>query len=112
MKKNLITILIFILTACDSLLDVVPKNASTFFNYFKNEKELESFTTEMHAYIKSGLTFDNLHVLMGFKADVVKFGEQRVRELEPLGMLSSPFIDWKRHYDKIGRATSELQSRT
>lgn len=101
MKKNLITILIFILTACDSLLDVVPENASTFSNYFKNEKELESFTTEMHAYIKSGLTFDNPHVLIGSKADVVKFYEQRVRELEPLGMLSSPFIDWKKHYDII-----------
>ena len=69
MRKYIYVVCCFLLTACDSLLDVVPENASTIGNYFKDEKELESVTSEMHSIIRSYFSEENAHVFMGLLAD-------------------------------------------
>ena len=47
--------IVLLLQACDSALDVSPKNAVTFTNYFKTEQDLESLMVGMHAWLADAL---------------------------------------------------------
>ena len=47
--------IVLLLQACDSALDVSPKNAVTFTNYFKTEQDLESLMAGMHAWLADAL---------------------------------------------------------
>ena len=99
------------LTACDSLLDVVPENALTIGNYLKDEKELESLTTEMHSIVKLCFTDFNAHYDMGELADKVE-SLNEVRNLVPssLDENGSIYVSWKNHYDAIYLANLLLEN--
>ncbi len=58
MKRFIIGCIVSIMLlfqACDSALDVSPKNAVTFTNYFETEQDLESLMVGMHAWLADAL---------------------------------------------------------
>lgn len=111
MKKYIYMLCCILLTACDSLLDVVPENASTIGNFFKSEKELESITTEMHSIIRSYFVDNNAHVFMGFLVDE-NMGYDDLRNLNSsaLDEDGSVYVNWKNHYDAIYLANLVLDN--
>ena len=112
MKKYVYVLCCILLTACDSLLDVVPENASTIGNFFKSEKELESITAEMNSIIRSYFMEDNAHVFMGILADRAENGMDEIRDLKSsaLDEDGSPNIIWKNHYEAIYLANLILEN--
>lgn len=109
MRKYIYIVCCLLLTACDSLLDVVPENASTIGNYFKDEKELESVTSEMHSIIRSYFSEDNAHVFMGLLADETWYDEIRNLQSSVLDE-ESMYVNWKNHYDAIYLANLILEN--
>lgn len=102
MKKYIYVFCCMLFVACDSLLDVVPENASTIGNFFKSEKELESITSEMHSIIRSYLVEDNAHVYIGFLADeTLGFEDLRSLNSSALDEDGSVYVNWKNNYDAI-----------
>lgn len=95
MRKYIYIFCCILLTACDSLLDVVPENASTIGNFFKDEKELESITTEMHSIVKSYFVGDNAHIYMGMIADKTRSSDE-LRNLSAQVLdEGSMYVNWK-----------------
>ena len=110
MKKYICIFCCFLLTACDSLLDVVPENASTIGNYFKDEKELESVTSEMHSIVRSYFTDDNAHFFMGEIADKTMSNDE-LRNLSSQALdEGSPYVIWTHHYEAIYLANLILEN--
>lgn len=110
MRKYIYIFCCILLTACDSLLDVVPENASTIGNFFKDEKELESITTEMHSIVKSYFVGDNAHIYMGMIADKTRSSDE-LRNLSAQVLdEGSMYVNWKFHYDAIYLANLILEN--
>ncbi len=100
MRKYIYILCCIFLISCDSLLDVVPENASTLGNYFKDEKEVESITSEMHSIVRSYFADDNAHFFMGLLADET-IGFDELRDLKSSALEDTPYLNWKNHYDAI-----------
>ena len=103
MKRLLYSLFIVILfPACDSLLDVEPKNGVTFEHYFKTEQDLEALVTQMHGTLRNALGTVTYQEYMGLKIDVVK----KNSKLNKIRQLNSEYLlafdkqqQWKVYYN-------------
>ena len=110
MNKLVCIIFCYLFVACDSLLDVVPENASTIGNFFKDEQELASITTEMHSIMRSYFAESNPHMYMGEISDESRAFED-LRNLNSQALdEESPYVIWSYYYDMIYLANTILEN--
>lgn len=104
MKKYIIILLLSIFTSCANI-DVTPQNAVTFENFFKTEKDIQTFmnTIKWHYRFSIVQTVNfNLCVQKGYYADNVRDTGQKNRRALKTGMLghssNNVNCDWSSSY--------------
>lgn len=104
--KKLICILslALLLGACESILDLEPKNSVTFDHYFRNERDLEAVTAEMHSLLRTALCPVNYQTHIGMKLDFIRGGSEylKLRRLEPSIIAARTKQEkWKPYYNVL-----------
>ena len=106
MMKKLIYILslVFLTGACESILDLEPKNSVTFDHYFNSERDLEAVVAEVHSLLRTALCGVNYQTHIGLKVDYVKGGSDyvRLRRLDPT-IIASRYKQekWRPYYNVL-----------
>lgn len=108
MRKFFYILCLFFLTgACESVLDLEPKNNVTFDHYFRNERDLEAVVAQMHGELRTAMAFVTYQDHIGLNVDYVKGGNnmEKVRRLDPT-VIASRFYqqNWKSYYDVLSIA--------
>ncbi|MEG2555598.1 MAG: RagB/SusD family nutrient uptake outer membrane protein [Odoribacter sp.] len=100
-----------LLSSCNSLLDTESEVSVTYENYFETEKDLESITYQMHAYIKESLPGNSMQTWLGERADCYKTDIVMQRNLNRDYYLSSnPMVRWGDLYNVIYMANVMLDN--
>ncbi|MEG1950948.1 MAG: hypothetical protein RR137_11390, partial [Odoribacter sp.] len=98
-------------SSCNSLLDTESEVSVTYENYFETEKDLESITYQMHAYIKESLPGNSMQTWLGERADCYKTDIVMQRNLNRDYYLSSnPMVRWGDLYNVIYMANVMLDN--
>lgn len=106
MKKLFyIFVLMILAVACDSALDLQPKNSVTFDHYFRNEKDLEALVVQMEGDLRNVLGKVSYQEHMGMKIDRVHGSSTsftKLRNLDPSVIVNKTSQQqWKSFYNVL-----------
>lgn len=105
MKKILLLFVVCSLLlpiSCSDMLNVEPENAVTYTNFFKNEQDLESLTTGMHALMLRVIGSFWVVEYAGVKSDKSPTGRVALpAQLMRYHMWNDQVVTWKPFYDAI-----------
>lgn len=105
MKKLIyILSLMLLMGACESVLDLEPKNSVTFDHYFRSERDLEALVAEVHSLLRTALYGVKYQNHIGLKLDYVQGGSDyvKLRRLEPTIVASKYSQEkWKPYYNVL-----------
>lgn len=92
------------LAACNSMLDLEPRNGITFDHFFRDENDLEVLCRQMHADMRLAFAFVTYQENMGIKADRLYSAPnlEKIRNLNPNYLTGqSTQQQWKPYYNVI-----------
>ena len=96
----------FLLGACESILDLEPKNAVTFDHYFRNERDLEALTAQMHSDLRTAFATVTYQENIGMKIDYVKNGDLEKLRSYNANLITSRYSQqkWRFYYNVLNLA--------
>lgn len=110
MKRFILYLMVAVqLVGCDSMLDIEPEIATTYTNYFKDEKDAAALLYNINGILFGLLSDDERHEIVGLIVDEVNdWGYEDIRNLVPAEYEKN--ISWGKYYRAIYSANVILDN--